>query len=486
MNPASPESTPGPGSGSEVGPPAGRGARSGPGVAPRSAWGVLALVIAMQALIAVDVGMMAAVLVDPRVWSDLGLEPVEAGWLPTVLLIGAAVAGPMVGYLADRLRRPRLLAIAFAAWSLAVVATGLARSYDQVHAARAAAGAGGAAATVVALTLLADRFPRRMRGRAFAGFFVAMPVGAVLGPVLAAALSPVAGWPSAFFTAGALGLPLALLALLVPEPVRGASEPVDGARLRLHEHFGPSQHDYIDLMVNSSFNYSVFGMAFGFFALAGLAYGLPAFLDARAPVFEGAGSHPLRILSTAVAFGTIGGGWLADAFAATRPRWLFLVPGMAMLAGIGGLLTILYGRSPLVTEAALFLAGIAISLVIAPAFTILAGVSMPNMRGVGFGVALAAGHVLGDIWPPTLIGWVSDTFAQPDAMATGFGTLLAAIGAVPVTRPGHDPENLAAGLLAIVPALLIAGAVLLAGIRHVPRELALMIAKLRAAPTRRS
>jgi MFS transporter, Spinster family, sphingosine-1-phosphate transporter len=70
-------------------------------------------------------------------------------------------------------------------------------------------------------------------------------------------------------------------------------------------------------------------------------------------------------------------------------------------------------------------------------------------------------------------------------MATGFGQFLAAIGAVPVARPGHDPENLIAGLLAILPSLLIAGVVLMAGIRHLPRELALMIAKLRAAPSRR-
>ena len=39
-------------------------------------------------------------------------------------------------------------------------------------------------------------------------------------------------------------------------------------------------------------------------------------------------------------------------------------------------------------------------------------------------------------------------------MATGFGQFLAALGAVPVARPGHDPENLTAGMLAILPALL--------------------------------
>ena len=105
-----------------------------------------------------------------------------------------------------------------------------------------------------------------MRGRAFAAYLLAMPAGAVLGRLLAAVLPEIAGWPSAFLAAGVPGLALALLALFVPEPVRGASEPVDANRLRLHEKVGPSNEDYIDLMVNSSFNYSVFGVAFSSFA----------------------------------------------------------------------------------------------------------------------------------------------------------------------------------------------------------------------------
>ena len=108
---------------------------------------------------------------------------------------------------------------------------------------------------------------------------------------------------------------------------------------------------------------------------------------------------------------------------------------------------------------------------------------MPNMRGVGCGVALAAVHLLGDIWSPTAMGWVADTFGQRDSMATGFGRALAALGATPVTQPGLDPQNLTAAMLVVVPALVIAGIVLLAGSRHLPREMALLRAKLRAVPS---
>ena len=82
------------------------------------------------------------------------------------------------------------------------------------------------------------------------------------------------------------------------------------------------------------------------------------------------------------------------------------------------------------------------------------------------------------------MGWAIDTFGQTDSMATIFGTALTALGAVPVAQPGHDPENLTAGMLVVIPALVISGTVLLAGSRHLPREMALMLAKLRATPSR--
>ena len=115
-----------------------------------------------------------------------------------------------------------------------------------------------------------------------------------------------------------------------------------------------------------------------------------------------------------------------------------------------------------------------------PCNAIIANVVMPNMRAVACAVALVAVHLLGDIWSPTLMGWVADTFGQADSMATPFGQALAAIGAVPKAQPGRDPENLTAALLTALPALVIAGIVLLSGAGHLPREMALMLAKLRA------
>jgi MFS family permease len=391
----------------------------------------------------------------------------------------------VVGYLADRMRRPRLLAIGFAVWSLATVATGLASSFEQLEVARSLVGVGGAMSMVVGLTLLMDLFPRGFRGRVLAAFLIAMPLGAGVAMSLGSALARATSWQTAFLMVGGPGLALALVALLVPEPVRGLSEGVEIPRLRLHERAGPSREDYIDQMVNSSFTYSVFGITFSSFALAGLVYWLPVFVTAVKGLPRTQADFPLGMTFLAAAFlGTGAGGWVADRYQNSKPRALFLVPSLGILSAIVCVLTVIYGRGIVLIVGALFLAEGMMFFNMAPCFTIIAAVVMPNMRGVACAVVLASVHLLGDIWSPNLMGWTIDTFGQADSMSTGFGQALAAIGAVPVALPRQDPQNVTAGMLLLVPALLISGIVLLAGSRHLPREMALMLAKLKALPSR--
>ena len=118
-----------------------------------------------------------------------------------------------------------------------------------------------------------------------------------------------------------------------------------------------------------------------------------------------------------------------------------------------------------------------------PCMAIIANVVQPNLRGAALAISYAAVHFLGDIWSPWLIGKAADMFGDPETMNSSIGRALKSIGAVPTQVPGHPPENLVAGLLILIPALLLSGIVFLAGARHLPREMALMRAKLKAAPT---
>jgi MFS transporter, Spinster family, sphingosine-1-phosphate transporter len=452
---------------------------------PGWAWGLLLLVCAMNLFDSGDRSLLAAVLALPEVRSELDLSEAQAGWLATVVLLSLAISSPLVGYMVDRFTRPRLLALGFALWSLATIWTGLGRTYDQLQLARVIVGVGGAISAVIALTLIMDLFPRLIRARALTAYFLAVPLGAALALSFGAALAKVTNWQLAFLAVGAPGLVLALFALVFPDPTRGSSEGVDVERLQLHEKVGAGVEDYTDLMVNSSYTYSLFGITFSSFALGGLTYWSRAFLTVSKGLPDALVDSTLGICFLAAAIvGTLAGGLLAEWSSRHNVRCLFIVPGLAMLSAIAFVLVAIYARGALWIFGGLTLAVGMTFLNIVPCYTIISTVTMPNMRGVGCGVALTAVNLLGALWSPTLLGWVADTFGQKDAMSTGFGVALEALGARPASRPGLDPQNLTAAMLVVLPVLLIAGIVLLAGSRHLPREMALLLAKLRATPAR--
>jgi MFS family permease len=292
------------------------------------------------------------------------------------------------------------------------------------------------------------------------------------------------GWHTAFFVVGIPGLVAAVAALWIPEPVRGQSEGVDPSRLKAHEKAGAKYEDYVDLMVNSSYTYSVLGMAFYTFAIGGLAAWLPTYLIEARGFGQSRATIGLGITTLCACLtGMSVGGWLADRLARTRPRALFIVPGVAMLSSIPFVVVALFSTTPAWIYGAIFLAEALMFVNTGPCYAVIANVVMPNMRAAAYAVTLFAVHVLGDIWSPPLIAWVADTFGQRDAMESVFGRFFATLGALPTRFGDGPPENWTAGLLAVVPAILLSGGVLLAGARHLPREMALMLAKLKANPT---
>lgn len=452
-------------------------------MAPPWAWGLFALLFLVHLLDSTDRWLLPSVV--RSLGQELALSDTQAGWLATVLLLAFAAWSPIVGFLADRYSRPRMLALGIAVWSIGTIGTSLASTYDQLVATRCLVGVGAATSGVIALTLLMDLFSRRSRARVLSGYYLAMPLGAAVGLNVGPALVRAADWHTAFLVVGAPGLLLALAVLALPDPVRGASEGVDEPRLRLHERIGPSHEDYIDLMVNSSYTYSVFALAFSMFAVAGLIFWLPSFLTLVHGIPRARAASVISLAVPAAMLVGIGvGGALVDRVSRARPRALFVIPAIALLGSIPLVLLTIFGKGQAVAVVGALGAVALVFANLGPCQAIIANVVMPNMRGVGCAVALAAAHLLGDIWSPSLMGWVADTFGQRDSMETPFGRVLASLGAIPMALPGHDPQNLSAALLTAIPALALAGAVMLAGARHLPREMSLMLAKLRAVPSR--
>ena len=153
-----------------------------------------------------------------------------------------------------------------------------------------------------------------------------------------------------------------------------------------------------------------------------------------------------------------------------------------MFGSIPFVLMALFTKSGPAIFAAIFLAETLMFVNTGPCNAIIANVVQPNLRAAAYAIAIFAVHFLGDIWSPSLIGKASDLFGDAEMMAGALGRALSSIGAVPTQVAGQPPENIVAGLLVVVPALLISGIVLLVGARYLPRDMDLMQARLEAPP----
>src|SRR5206468_6740653 len=129
--------------------------------------------------------------------------------------------GP-AGWLGDSGKRLRLIATGVFVWSIATVASGLAPTYGWLLLARAIVGIGEASYAVVTPSLLSDCYPAERRARVLGIFYAAIPVGSALGYVVGGLVGEHFGWRAAFFVAGAPGMVLAFVLLLLAEPRRGA------------------------------------------------------------------------------------------------------------------------------------------------------------------------------------------------------------------------------------------------------------------------
>lgn len=455
------------------------------------------VLFAMNLLDYTDRWIMAAVV--EHIQGSLNINNEHAGLFNTYFLVSYSLISPLMGWAGDRFRRTRLLALGVGIWSLATVGTGLAQDWYHIVFARSLLGIGEATYGVIAPTMLMDLYTRDRRARVMSLFYLAMPIGGALGMALGGliakhspawlagtALAPYAGWRVAFFVVGLPGLLAAFMALIVPEPVRGTSEGIDAERIKEHERAGATWADYHDLMVNSSYTYSVFGMAAYTFAIGGLGFWFGKFLSVTRGLEEVWAKSRLGMTTAGAAVtGMLIGGWVADRLAKKNPRALFYVPGVAMLGAIPFLLVALLSHDWRLIFAGIFLAEALMFVNTGPCNAVIANVVAPNMRAVAYAAAIFAIHFLGDVWSPYLMGKIADMFGQKDAMQTIFGQFFAFLGAVPEHPPGaKTPQNLLAGMLITVPAIPIAGLVLLAGARHLPREMALMLAKLKAPPAK--
>ena len=419
----------------------------------------LAILFAINTLNFFDRQVLGAVAEEIR--KEWGLGDGAIGILGTAFTLFYAIAGLPLGRLADRFSRTRILAAGVFAWSLLTAASGLARSFLELFVARLGMGAGEATCAPAAASLIGDMFPPERRGRALSVFMLGLPVGLALSYFVSGHIAGAHGWRAAFVVAGLPGLVLAVAALSIREPARGAAErreesaPVHGGSPFRSVLSIPTLWWLIASGALHNFTFTALGAFLSPFLMR--YHGLGVWEAGCQAAITGLSGVP----------GLIIGGIVADVLRRRRADGRLLAGAAAVLVSVP--LTFLAFMLPR-GETGLFLvlmgAGSGLLYVYySSVYATIQDVVAPRLRGTAMAIYFFAMYVLGAALGPAVVGALSDRFAWGAAQSAG---------ATSWTREALEPfraEALRSAMLVLPVLGLLLALVLFAGSRTVARDM---------------
>jgi EmrB/QacA subfamily drug resistance transporter len=190
-------------------------------------WLALALIVTAQFMVILDVAIVNVAL--PTIKSDLGFSEASLQWVISAYAIFFGGALLLGGRLGDLLGRRRLFVAGLALFAASSLLCGFAWSEASLIGFRALQGLGGALLAPAALALLMTIFAEgRDRNRALGIYGAAAGSGAAVGVLLGGVLTSYLSWPWIFF----INVPVALAAIaLTPVLLRESRAELE------HRHF---------------------------------------------------------------------------------------------------------------------------------------------------------------------------------------------------------------------------------------------------------
>lgn len=337
--------------------------------------------------------------VFPLLQTDLHLTDLQLGTLASVFMLVYMCYAPVMGYLADRLNRPKLMAWSAFLWSGATLLCGAAKNYVSLLLPRALIGVGEGGFTTMAQPFLAEHAPKEKHAPLLAAFGLALPIGSALGYMLGGLIGQHWGWRFAFMIVGVPGLFFAILAGTLLK---------DKAR-ELKNAPRPALRDYLPLLKNRPFLCVCFAQAMMTFVMGGLAAWIPMYLHRYLQMDAAqAGTYFGVLVIVCGAAGTYVGGILAARLLRrTSKAYYQLISGCFLAALPFCWLTLAFAN----TSGVLACLGVALTLLFMPTGAIAAALvatTHEKIRSMAFALNILIIHLLGDAISPTLIGWASD------------------------------------------------------------------------------
>jgi MFS family permease len=389
----------------------------------------LAILFAINLLNFYDRNMPGAIVEPLR--KDWGLSDAQIGWLATAFTLLYAVVGVPFGRLSDRFQRSKLLGMGVAVWSLLTAASGLAWNYGALFAARMGVGIGEATCAPASNSLIGDLFPSKQRARALSFFMLGLPLGSFLGIFLSGRIAAAYGWRFPFYVAAVPGIILALLALTISEPQRGAAETSPTAG-RL-----PEGSPYWRVLRIPSMRWIILSGAFFNFNMYAIPTFLPAFLSRYHHLHLKEATALAAVVFSAMGIpGLLLGGWVADHYGRVAPGRRLQVSCLSV-----------FFQAPLIYFALRQPPGQVMAFALLMASGCLLGYSYysgvyatiqdltpPSLRGTAMALYFCFMYLIGGSFGPVITGGLSDHFARVAMAASGATAMTEPLRAVGLHR----------------------------------------------------
>jgi MFS family permease len=380
------------------------------------ATGILLFLLLLNILNMVDRTLITSF--GTAIITDLSLSDSQFGLLTgPIFVFFYSIMGLFMGALADRVHRPRLIAVGLVLWSALTAVSGVAKNFAQIGIARLFIGVGESAMAPSAISMISDLFPKAKRGTATGIYYLGVPLGAGASFIVAGILGPMIGWRNCFLLLGGLGIGLALVLLLIKDPERGAMEEKGSTQQQQESLIGGNWRSIVSdvFTVVKSTPALAWTMVGAVFLHIPLGAGQFAIVWLERERGFGVGEISATYGLIYIIFGTAGtflGGILSDWYQARyrggRVRFLALL----MLA-VTPLLISFRFVDP---SSALFYVGMAagmfsVSSFYGPAFSTVQDLTPVRLRGVMTGLLLVACNLLGLGIGALMTGVLSDVFA---------------------------------------------------------------------------
>ena len=145
----------------------------------------------------------------PLISADYAISPAQAGASVTIFAVTYMLSAPVLGHIADRIGRRRVLLCGLLAFAAANLMTALAGSFAWLLAARLVAGATAAGIAPSLYALVGSAAPVKRRATwlavAVSGLLIALSLGAPIGALIGASF----GWQAVFAALAVLSVGLA-------------------------------------------------------------------------------------------------------------------------------------------------------------------------------------------------------------------------------------------------------------------------------------